>query len=264
MRYIMLSLGILLVSLTSGQGNDPNAVQPEDQQAAHDRIVLNSICGKAAARDKAGYPEAMQDSDGLYQFVIAHYVNDAGEMTAEELRGFAQKFNEASAKMGPEIIRWEHAFVGDDFIVGLYRARSFVDVCKYVEKVGISIYDITPVTSNIAPETAEGFEVNLENRPEIPDGLQQFIVHRVVPGAGKISKEGLKAAAQKSNGILTDMGPENIWWDYSYVGDDHIVCVYWAKHFSDVCFHADDLKVAVAEMVIPVSAIIGPETAKEP
>ena len=254
MKYTILSLGILLVSLSA------NA-----QQDATSQIQIPFACRTAVERDAAGYPESMKDADGLYQFVVVHSVLGADQMSPEELRTFAQNVNQATARIGPERIRWEHGYVGDDFIVGLYRAKGMANICEFVAEGNFSIFEMTPVNTLISPKTADGLDVDLDNRPSIPDGLQQYVIFRFAPGVGKMSSDELKAAAQTSNDILAGIGSEKIRWDYSYVGDDSFVCVYWSDSVVHVCTHADMLRdLVVAEMIIPVSTIISPETAKEP
>ena len=40
---------------------------------------------------------------------------------------------------------------------------------------------------------------------------QRFVIERDIPGASKMTPEQLRAAAQKSNAVLRDLGPDIQW-----------------------------------------------------
>jgi len=67
--------------------------------------------------------------------------------------------------------------------------------------------------------------------------MPKFIIEREHPGAGGMSREELRALAQKSVGILQDMGPR-IQWVQSYVVDDKVYCVYIAPSAELIKEHA--------------------------
>ena len=67
--------------------------------------------------------------------------------------------------------------------------------------------------------------------------MPKYVIERELPGAGKLSKEELRAISQKSVGILKDMGPQ-IQWVQSYVVDDKIYCVYIAPTADLIKQHA--------------------------
>lgn len=90
--------------------------------------------------------------------------------------------------------------------------------------------------------------------------MPKFIVEREMPGAGRLSQDELRAAAQKSVGILHDMGPK-IQWLESYVVDDKIYCVYIAPDADLIREHARCGGLP-ANRVSQVRAIIGPTTAE--
>ena len=48
--------------------------------------------------------------------------------------------------------------------------------------------------------------------------MPKFVIERNIPGAGKLSKEELHAIAQRSCGVLNEMG-SRIQWVQSYVTD---------------------------------------------
>ena len=67
--------------------------------------------------------------------------------------------------------------------------------------------------------------------------MPQYLVERNLPGAGKLTPEQLKAIAQKSNAILTQLGPK-IQWLHSFVTDDKVYCVYLAPDEATIRKHA--------------------------
>jgi hypothetical protein len=67
--------------------------------------------------------------------------------------------------------------------------------------------------------------------------MPQYVIEREVPGAGSLSDTQVKELAQKSVGVLKEMGPE-IKWLHSYVTGDKIYCVYLAPDEETVREHA--------------------------
>jgi hypothetical protein len=68
--------------------------------------------------------------------------------------------------------------------------------------------------------------------------MPKYVIERELPGAGKLSAAELQGIAQKSCGVLTEMGP-SIQWIHSYVTDDKIYCVYIAPNEQAVRKHAE-------------------------
>jgi hypothetical protein len=91
--------------------------------------------------------------------------------------------------------------------------------------------------------------------------MHTYIIERNIPGAGSFSKEKLKEISQKSNGVLKDMGPNNIQWVDSYVTGDKIYCVYKAKNADLVREHAKRGGFP-ADAVNEVDEVISPATGR--
>lgn len=68
--------------------------------------------------------------------------------------------------------------------------------------------------------------------------LKRFVIEREIPNIGSADREALRAAAEKSNGVLKELGPD-IQWLESYVASDKIFCVYLAKDESLIQQHAE-------------------------
>jgi hypothetical protein len=90
--------------------------------------------------------------------------------------------------------------------------------------------------------------------------MPKYIIERELPGAGKLSRDELRAISQKSVGILKDLGPE-IQWVQSYVVDDKIYCVYNAPSPDLIKQHAR-CGGFPANRISQVRAVIDPTTAE--
>ncbi len=90
--------------------------------------------------------------------------------------------------------------------------------------------------------------------------MPKYVIERTLPGAGELSADDLRAISQKSVSVLMDLGPELTWY-HSYVAGDKIICVYQAPNEDLVREHARCGGFPV-DSVVPVSAIIDPDTAE--
>src|SRR3712207_8110691 len=59
-----------------------------------------------------------------------------------------------------------------------------------------------------------------------------------MPAIGSADRDTFKGAAQKSNGVLKELGPD-IQWVESYVTSDKIFCVYLAENEGLIRKHAE-------------------------
>ena len=90
--------------------------------------------------------------------------------------------------------------------------------------------------------------------------MPRYLIERELPGAGQLSQDDLQGVAQKSCGVLRDLGPE-IQWVESYVTDDKITCVYIAPNEEMVREHARQGGFP-ANRVSEIKAVIDPTTAE--
>ncbi len=67
--------------------------------------------------------------------------------------------------------------------------------------------------------------------------MPKYVIEREIPGAGKLPATDLQAIAQKSCGVLKNLGPQ-IQWVESYVTDDKVYCVYIAPNPEMIREHA--------------------------
>lgn len=89
--------------------------------------------------------------------------------------------------------------------------------------------------------------------------MRRYVIERDMPEIGSADREAFKAASQKSNEVLTGMGP-GIQWEHSYVTGDKIFCVYLAENEGLIQKHAE-LSGFPANTVTEVKRIIDPTTA---
>lgn len=90
--------------------------------------------------------------------------------------------------------------------------------------------------------------------------MPKYLIEREIPGAGSLTASDLQGIAQKSCGILSDMGPQ-IQWQESYVTDDKVYCVYIAPDEASVRAHAEKGGFP-ANRVSEIKRMIDPTTAE--
>jgi cell division inhibitor SulA len=90
--------------------------------------------------------------------------------------------------------------------------------------------------------------------------MPKYVIEREIPSAGKLSKDELRVIAQKSCGVLRNLGPQ-IQWLQSYVTEDKIYCVYIAPNEKMVREHAEQGGFP-ANRISEVKSVIDPTTAE--
>jgi hypothetical protein len=90
--------------------------------------------------------------------------------------------------------------------------------------------------------------------------MPKFIIERDMPGLGQHTPGDLKAASQKSCGVLNSMGP-SIQWIHSYITDDRMYCIYLAPDEAAVRRHAA-FGGFPADRVVAIRTVIDPATAE--
>ena len=105
------------------------------------------------------------------------------------------------------------------------------------------------------------------NRPVTPPDsvvfgpclTKKYIIERDIPAVGTFEREQLRGAAQQSNKVLAQLGPD-IQWVESYVAGDKTFCVYLAKDEAIIHKHAE-ISGFPATKVTEVRKMIDPTTA---
>jgi hypothetical protein len=91
--------------------------------------------------------------------------------------------------------------------------------------------------------------------------MPRYVIERDFPGAGKLSRDELKDISSKSCEVLKELGPE-VQWIESYVADDKVYCVYYARDEELVREHSRRGGFPVTR-VSRVKSVIDPATAEE-
>ena len=89
--------------------------------------------------------------------------------------------------------------------------------------------------------------------------MRRFVLERDIPEIGSAEREALRAASQKSNEALAQLGAD-IQWVHSYVSGDKTFCIYLAADEALIHEHAR-ISGIPATKVTEVKRIIDPTTA---
>jgi len=90
--------------------------------------------------------------------------------------------------------------------------------------------------------------------------MPKFVIEREIPGAGSLTAQQLHEIAQKSCGVLNQMGPR-IQWINSFVTADKVYCVYVAPDEGTIREHAEKGGFP-ANSISRVVAVIDPTTSE--
>ena len=90
--------------------------------------------------------------------------------------------------------------------------------------------------------------------------MPTYVIERNIPGLGAVPADELQAIAEKSNGVLRELGPD-VQWAHSYVTGDKMYCVYRATNEELVRQHAARGGFP-ADSVARVEAVVDPTTAE--
>ena len=90
--------------------------------------------------------------------------------------------------------------------------------------------------------------------------MPKYVIEREIPNVGKMSIAELKAASQKSCGVIRKIGPELAWLE-SFVTDDKLYCVYISPSEQAIKDHAAQSGFP-ASRISQVRAIIDPTTSE--
>lgn len=89
--------------------------------------------------------------------------------------------------------------------------------------------------------------------------LRKYIIERDIPKVGTFDREQLKGAAERSNGVLQQLGPD-IQWVQSYIAQNKMFCVYLAKSEALIHHHAE-ISGFPATKVTEILRMVDPTTA---
>jgi len=90
--------------------------------------------------------------------------------------------------------------------------------------------------------------------------MPTFVIERNIPGADKLTQDELRGISAKSCDVVAGLGVPYKWLT-SYVAGDKIYCVHEAERAEVIRRHAREGGFP-ADLVIEVSSVIGPATAR--
>lgn len=90
--------------------------------------------------------------------------------------------------------------------------------------------------------------------------MPKFVIERDILGIGGVPPEGLISAAENSNQVLKELGPQ-IQWVQSYVAGDKTYCIYIAPNKDIIRRHAEMAGIP-ANRIEEIKAVIDPTTAE--
>ena len=91
--------------------------------------------------------------------------------------------------------------------------------------------------------------------------MRKFVIERELPAIGSAERQALREAAQKSNAVLKQLGPD-IQWVESYVAADKTFCVYLAQDEAIIRKLAE-ISGFPANKITEVRRMIDPTTATD-
>jgi hypothetical protein len=86
------------------------------------------------------------------QYVIERTLPGAGQLTADQLKGVAQKSNSVLKDLGPEI-QWLHSYVTGDKIYCVYNAPNPDIIKEHAKRGGFPADSVSEVKNVINPAT---------------------------------------------------------------------------------------------------------------
>ncbi|MBX9654997.1 DUF4242 domain-containing protein [bacterium] len=90
--------------------------------------------------------------------------------------------------------------------------------------------------------------------------MPKFMIEREIPGAGSMSADEFKAAAQNSCSVIKELGPQ-IQWLESFVTDNKVFCVFIAPNEEMIRKHAEKGSIPL-NSVRQIKRTIDPSTAE--
>ena len=88
------------------------------------------------------------------KYIIERDIPDAGNLSADELKGISQKSCSILKNMGPQI-QWVESFVTQDKVYCTYIAPNEDEIRKHAEEGGFPANKISEIKGVISPTTAE-------------------------------------------------------------------------------------------------------------
>lgn len=96
----------------------------------------------------------IKNNDTMKTYVIERIIPEAGNLTAEQLKGISQTSCSVLKEMGPTI-EWQHSYVTGDKVYCVYKAQNKELIEEHAKKGNFPANSINEVAATISPVTAE-------------------------------------------------------------------------------------------------------------
>lgn len=96
----------------------------------------------------------IKNNDTMKTYVIERIIPEAGDLTAEQLKGISQTSCSVLKEMGP-IIEWKHSYVTGDKVYCVYKAKNKQLIEEHAKKGNFPANSISEVAATISPVTSE-------------------------------------------------------------------------------------------------------------
>ena len=98
--------------------------------------------------------EPLTEQSTMKTYLIEREIPNAGQLTAEQLKGISQKSNEVLNQMGGGI-QWVHSYVTDNKVYCVYKAENKEAIKTHAKKGGFPANKISELATTIDPNTAK-------------------------------------------------------------------------------------------------------------
>lgn len=97
--------------------------------------------------------QEVKEDQPMKTYLIEREIPDAGQLTAEELKGISQK-SCAVLKQMDAPIEWVHSYVTDDKVYCIYKAENKDLIREHAAQGGFPVNSIQELSTKIDPSTA--------------------------------------------------------------------------------------------------------------
>jgi len=116
-------------------------------------LVTIIISNYSIAQQKTD-PNNLEKTKTMKTYVIEREIPEAGNLTAEQLKGISQTSCTVLKEMGSENIEWMHSYVTEDKVYCVYKALNKELLKEHAKKGGFPANKISELSTTIGPETA--------------------------------------------------------------------------------------------------------------
>ena len=116
-------------------------------------LVTIIISNYSIAQQKTD-PNNLEKTKTMKTYVIEREIPEAGNLTAEQLKGISQTSCTVLKEMGSENIEWMHSYVTEDKVYCVYKALNKELLKEHAKKGGFPANKISELATIISPKTA--------------------------------------------------------------------------------------------------------------